>query len=238
MGTDNLHHKRKARAIATRAKPTREANNIVLIVCEGTKTEPNYFLELREYLRLPNGSVVIDSNCGTDPISVVNHGINLYNEHKRLRGIAYDRIYCVFDRDQYHLPEGGDPYSAAISIIAKKKTAKDIFFAINSVPCFEFWLLLHHTETTKPYNDIPSSFSAGDLVVEDLKNYWPEYSKDGSGWFDLALKVDNDDMVTAVNRARRVLSAAQVVGDENPSTKIHELIDYLKGMRDGAVKNQ
>lgn len=238
MGTDNLHHKRKAKEVAARSKATREANNIVLIVCEGITTEPNYFLELREYLRLPNGSVVIDSSCGSDPISVVNRGINLYNEHKKSKGITYDRVYCVFDRDQYHLPERNDPYSVATSIIEKKRTPKGVFFAINSVPCFEFWLLLHHTETTKPYNHIPSSFSAGDLVVEDLKNYWPEYSKGASGWFDLALKIDNDDLVTAMNRSRRVLSAAQAAGDENPSTKIHELIDYLKGMRDCSIKNQ
>ena len=189
-------------------------------------------------MRLPNGSVVIDSNCGSDPISVVNHGIRLYSEHKKQKGIAYDRVYCVFDRDQYHLPEGGRPYDVALSIIENKKSPKGVFFAINSVPCFEFWLLLHHLETTKPYNHMPPYFSAGSLVVDDLRNYWPTYSKGGSGWFNLALQVDNDDLTTALDRSQRVLSEAQAAGDENPSTKIHELIGYLKGMRDGAVKNQ
>jgi hypothetical protein len=47
MGSDNLFHKRKARQIESlrRKKARRASYETVLIVCEGEKTEPNYFKE-------------------------------------------------------------------------------------------------------------------------------------------------------------------------------------------------
>ena len=48
MGSEDLFHKRKARAGAElqRRKLERKRNKRYLIVCEGTKTEPNYLQEL------------------------------------------------------------------------------------------------------------------------------------------------------------------------------------------------
>lgn len=45
MGTDNLFHKRKARPPSSfqRRAARRAPYAKVLIVCEGEKTEPNYF---------------------------------------------------------------------------------------------------------------------------------------------------------------------------------------------------
>ena len=45
MGSEDLFHKRKARESADlqRVSPERGKNKRYLIVCEGTKTEPQYF---------------------------------------------------------------------------------------------------------------------------------------------------------------------------------------------------
>jgi hypothetical protein len=50
MGSDNLFHKRKVRRAASlrRTAARRDSYDTVLIVCEGEKTEPNYFRELRK----------------------------------------------------------------------------------------------------------------------------------------------------------------------------------------------
>jgi hypothetical protein len=47
MGSNNLHHKRKARKAVSlqRQKAKRSAYDRILIVSEGQKTEPNYFME-------------------------------------------------------------------------------------------------------------------------------------------------------------------------------------------------
>ena len=45
MGTDNLFHKNRERRAKElkRLQEIRSVNDTVLILCEGTKTEPNYF---------------------------------------------------------------------------------------------------------------------------------------------------------------------------------------------------
>ena len=46
MGSEDLFHKRKAKAADSlkRRKAKRSSYDKVLIVCEGEKTEPNYFM--------------------------------------------------------------------------------------------------------------------------------------------------------------------------------------------------
>ena len=51
MGCDDLFKKRKAKKLKDHQRKVaiREPYDRVLIVCEGEKTEPSYFMELREY---------------------------------------------------------------------------------------------------------------------------------------------------------------------------------------------
>nr|VFK52399.1 MAG: RloB-like protein [Candidatus Kentron sp. TUN]VFK52912.1 MAG: RloB-like protein [Candidatus Kentron sp. TUN] len=84
-------------------------------------------------------------------------------------GDPFDRIYCVFDKDTH------DTYQNTLDSIAQA-TPKGVFFAINSVPCFEYWLLLHFLRTTKAYEPLPGS-SACNQVLNDLKCYLPHYAK-------------------------------------------------------------
>ena len=60
MGTDDLFHKRKAREAESlrRQAAKRVPYDVVLIVCEGEKTEPYYFKGLRKHLRLSNANIV------------------------------------------------------------------------------------------------------------------------------------------------------------------------------------
>ncbi|MNC80456.1 hypothetical protein D3C75_1332440 [compost metagenome] len=51
-----------------------------LIVCEGKKTEPEYFNDLRNYERLASITVKVCGECGSAPISVVEHALQLYKD--------------------------------------------------------------------------------------------------------------------------------------------------------------
>jgi RloB-like protein len=111
----------------------------VLIVCEGEKTEPNYFEEIRQKARLSNAHIqAIRSELGTDPANVVRAAEKSFFDKHR----GFERVYAVFDRDD-HIN-----YETAIQMAAAKngKLRNDekravIFEAIVSVPCFELWLL-------------------------------------------------------------------------------------------------
>ena len=86
-----------------RHSPKFEEYDLVLIVCEGEKTEPNYFKQLIQEERLSSANIVITGECGSDPVSVVKHSIALYKERKKEKNPAtlYDRVYCVIDRDSH-----------------------------------------------------------------------------------------------------------------------------------------
>ena len=69
----------------------------VLIVCEGAKTEPNYFQDLRKRARIPTAVIkIMPSALGTQPLQVVEFAIAEFNRTR-----AYDRVYAVFDRDTH-----------------------------------------------------------------------------------------------------------------------------------------
>ena len=144
MGSDDLHHKRKARAAAdlARRKSKRAPYDRVLIVCEGSKTEPNYLQELIDHLELNSANIAIDGSSDSSPISVVRYAKRRYTEEKHYND-SFDRVFCVFDKDTH------TTYQQALMEVVEFRRPK-VFQAIQSVPCFEYWLLLHFEFSTSP----------------------------------------------------------------------------------------
>lgn len=215
MGSDNLYHKRKARKAASlkRAKAKRDPYDTVLIVCEGEKTEPLYFKELRDDLQLsPLNIEVTGDTQGSSPLNVVNYGLKYCKE--------YDRVFCVFDKDRH------TNYQQALDKIRGRRKAKGHKIeAITSVPCFEFWILLHFRKTTKNFDTGPGS--SCDQVITDLKASLPHYNKGTKGLYQSIKK----QLPTAIKHAREVTSYCESAGTDHPSTQIHDLIVYLQNLK-------
>ncbi len=224
MGTDNLHHKRKAKNAGQLARrgPRREPYAKVLIVCEGEKTEPNYFLGLKDYYELNSANVEICGDCGSDPVSILKFGKQRYREEKDA-GDAFDRVFCVFDKDAH------PNYNQVMDAIRSARP-KNTFIAINSVPCFEYWLLLHFNYSTKPYMPLQGN-SACNQVLSELNAYMLHYAKGNSDVF--AQLVDQLDF--AINNAERALQSAEADGTDNPTTYVHELVTFLRNIKNTAT---
>ena len=220
MGSDDLHYKRKARRAQdlVRRQSSREAYDWVLVVCEGSKTEPNYLRELVDYLKLSSANVEVDGKSGSSPISVVQHAKRRYREEKD-KGDTYDRVFCVFDKDTHA------SYAQAISKSASSKPG-GVFQAIPSVPCFEYWLLLHFIFSTRPY-DASGGTSACSRLINELQDYMAGYIKGDKGVFKLLM--DKTDQ--AVVYSKRALRRAEASGTDNPTTRTHELVEYLQLLR-------
>lgn len=225
MGTDELFHKRKAKAARdlSRRKSLRAPYDKVLIVCEGEKTEPFYFRELIDHYEIHSANVHISGACGSDPVSVVKHGLKLYHKEKSSPSGPYDRVYYVFDRDAH------PNYQQALNLVAATKP-NHIFHAITSVPCFEYWLLLHFYHTTAPYSAV-GGISAGAAVLSALQTVWPEYTKAKQGVFDSRL----NQLEFAKANAVRAFAEAKKTHTDNPTTRIHELVEYLQNIKSGSV---
>jgi len=220
MGTDNLHHKRKARQVSelARKQTKRERYAKVLVVCEGEKTEPNYFEALKDHLALNNANVVVTGECGSSPLSIFEYAMQRYRDEQRA-GDSFDKVFCVFDRDTHNT------YQLALDKIATAKP-KNTFVAITSVPCFEYWLLLHFEYTTALFHATGKK-SAGDGVVDKLRKNLPGYQKNDGAVFDQLV----ERLHQAKAHAARALIEAQANNSDNPSTRVHELVEYLQNMK-------
>lgn len=216
MGSEDLFHKRKAKSVKqlARTKGKRAPYDKVLIVCEGEKTEPYYFTDARNYHKINTLNIIIEGT-GTDPLTLVQRAKQLYQEQERL-GDPYDRVYCVFDKDEH------TTYQQAVDLI-KKASPKTRWFVVTSVPCFEYWLLLHFTYTTQPFYSLPD-LSAAKAVVKELKKYIPDYEEGANSIYSSLI----DQVKMAINYAKRASKDSVRNVTDNPSTSVHKLVEYIR----------
>jgi len=199
-----------------RRGPQREPYDYVLIVCEGEKTEPNYLKETIRHFQLSGANVIVTGDCGSAPKSVVDEAIRRFDREPQ-----FDRVYCVFDRD------GHASYADSVQRVrdhrlerrdGRKRQGAAMFGAITSVPCFEYWLLLHFEYTTA---ELPrfADVAARMQWHHDLRSY----GKGKVGLFETLLP----QLDTALARADKANDAAHTADTDNPSTRMPDLMRYL-----------
>lgn len=211
--------KRKPRAASAyrRKEAVREPYDVVLIICEGEKTEPAYLKGMQSAYRLSSANITIVAGDGNDPVSIVMHA---FEEHRRADEI-YDRVFCVFDRN------GHANYREALDRIAASAIGREgKLQAITSVPCFELWILLHFAFSTAPFV-AAGGRSACDNVISAVRTQMPEYDKALPDVFErLQPQLD-----TALTNGGRLAQHNRETGSENPATKVHELVKYLRELK-------
>lgn len=224
MGSDNLFHKNRERTVndlkrnkATRTNPAREPQPRILIVCEDSKSSAFYLEDLIRDLSL-SAVGVRGKECGSAPSSVLSYALDEFSRSRK-EGDAYDRVYCVFDRDQHAC------FDATVQAVAGLKP-KNVFFAITTTPCFEFWLLLHFDYYSTPYQATANKSSC-DNANSKLKSRWADYGKNKRGIYAF----NKDKMQTAIINAKRLGNENLTTGSNNPQTNMHDLVEYLQSIR-------
>ncbi|MFO9208400.1 RloB family protein, partial [Legionella pneumophila serogroup 1] len=174
-GADKIFQKRKHRGPNSfkRSKNVREAYDVVLIICEGEKTEPHYIKELLSELKLSSANIKV-VGLGTDPLTLVEYAVEEYNRTR-----DYDRIYCIFDKDKHTTYEQA---KEKITLLQKRVKKSIPIYAITSVPCFEYWILLHYVDTASPYNGVGSKSAA----------FYPEHCIPIMKWLSIPFKIDEE----------------------------------------------
>ena len=82
-------------------KDTVEVQESILIVCEGEKTEPNYFKKFETF-----GLDVKVLGTGKNTESLVNLASEFIDE--------YDAVWCVFDKDSFKSVQFNNACSTAV----------------------------------------------------------------------------------------------------------------------------
>lgn len=205
-----------ARGIATRPQRKR-----FLILCEGAKTEPNYFYGFR--LRREIAEI---EGVGRNTLSLVEEAIRKRDEFLA-QGIEFDQTWCVFDRDSF----GAQLFNEAI----RRARAAGMHVAYSN-EAFELWYLLHFDFHTSAL----SRAQYGGMLTQRLGS---DYRKNREDIYQVLLPRQGD----AIRNARRLLqeyhdpNGAEIESEtgclkefrglnpeaDNPSTTVHCLVEEL-----------
>lgn len=189
---------RGAKGYSERSLNTRELRQRFLIVCEGEKTEPNYFRRFR------TPKVVIEvQGLGYDPIQLVRRALELRREDD------YDQVWCVFDRDIWPASN----FNEAISLAKQKQVS-----VAYSNEAFELWYLLHFH-----YFDTALSRHDYGQRLSDLLGH--SYAKNSGAMYD-ALLARQTEALRNAERLLAQYQPPNPAAD-NPSTTVHLLVNEL-----------
>lgn len=216
MAKRNRAYRERAAADLKRRKGKRPPHERILIVSEGSKTEPNYFTEIRRERRLSSLHVKIVPADGTQPLKVVGSAEKLFSDSRE-----YERVYAVFDRDSHDLGNYRNALAKAVALDGKLKNtegAKIQFKAIPSVPCFEYWILLHFENV--------QHFLERDVVYRRVRQHLPGYEKGNEDTY----AITKDLIPAATERAIQLRRQYSADNGGEPYTDADELVAFLRNL--------
>ena len=191
----------KGKRLGRRRVNTRPLRTTFLIVCEGRKTEPNYFRRFRVKADVIELKVV---GLGDNTRHLVEQTCELMDE------ASYSQVWCVFDRDSFP----AEQFNRALEL-ARQRGIEVAY----SNEAFELWYLLHFH-----YHDVATSRSNyGRLLADRLGD---PYRKNSLDMYDRLLKHQPD----AIRNAQRLLDfygPRHNPERDNPSTTVHLLVQEL-----------
>lgn len=224
MGRDNQAKDRQLRRQA--AKEARRASYArILIVTEGSKTEPFYLEEIRAAHQLHSANVEVQpGQLGTAPIQVVRYAQQLFEQgdlHKGIRPKSFDQVYAVFDRDDHKSYFNALNLAKSLNGKLRNDDKQPVTFkAIASIPSFELWLLLHYEDIQFPIHR--------DEVMARLKHHLPGYEKGEGGVF----AATRERLAMATERGQALAEKFNAYSDPEPFTALHDLVTLLTTLRD------
>lgn len=188
-----------------RREGTRFIRDRILIVCEGEKTEPNYFRKFPVDIDLVEVDV---QGKGANTLSLVKDAVARRDDALQ-KGKPYNQVWCVFDRDVF--PPGNFNEACRLARTSQIRVAY-------SNQCFELWYYLHFN-----FSDAALHRHAyGDKLTELLGK---KYQKNDTDMYGLL----KDRQWAAMRNARKLLTRYQPSNPEkdDPSTTVHQLVEAL-----------
>ena len=198
-------------------------------MCEGKKTEPNYFRALIDECKSQNNGAKIDkqrtivsiaAKIGAGAVgtgNLVNKAKKLEKEYKRKHQVPFDRVWLVFDKDEF--PD----FNKAIEDAKKEKMN-----CAWSNGAFELWFLLHFQNgfegKCKDYvNKIES------ILKKKLKKTDFSYEKNDKDFYQILQAHGEEEQ--AIKRARKLrenMGKKKNYAAHNPRTEVDLLVDELR----------
>lgn len=229
MGTDDIFKRKRQQRRARRAEWLDPKPDSYLIVCEGSKTEPLYFNELAEFIRIelegrvdvPKIPTIEVSGEGEGTVALVHKAIEIRNR----ANFVYQHVWVVFDKDDFK------DFDEAISLA--RENAIEVAW---SNPCFEFWILLHF-EYVDAALDRHQVFEKVDSLFKERCVRAEGYEKNLSNLYSLLSVCGQQSQ--AAHWAERLLGRyddGQPCSSRVPATTVHKLVRELEDLRRRSVR--
>lgn len=219
--------KRKAAEAARQACAS--TGDAILIVTEGTVTEPIYFELLRDSLQLSTVTVKVMPGKASDPRHVIQTAVDEVKAlKKRVKDdqIAvdevkkYDHVWAVIDTDV-------SSREGFWNDVVQKAQSKGIRLA-HSTPCFEYWLLLHLKKTTRA--DLIDGDTAKKAFEDELGQDYSTNRKVA----EQAITSILPNWPTAVKYAQEVRQGHEAAGTPTPASPSTDVDLLACAMNDAA----
>jgi len=223
---DNAILKRRERKEQKRLVNIRAKRRYILIVCEGEKTEPNYFKALKE--NLPKGVLEVCEfrivGTGHNTSSLVRKAMNLRTEWEEETRRTIDKLWVVFDKDSF-TPAS---FNAAVNACIANRPVVDCAW---SNEAFELWYLLHfHYYNTGISRADYQEMIENNFRDKGLAGY--TYQKNSIEMY--ALLKEHGDQKAAIRNAKRLertYAGRQDYANHNPCTLVHKLVEELENLK-------
>lgn len=208
--------KRGGRGSGSLRRPvgTREPKKRVVVVCEGSKTEPNYFAALTPIAKEALIEITVIDEPATSPKQLVDTACKLLKESKTAakkskdENAKVDEIWCVHDVDEHH----------GLKEARQRAVDNGVNLAISN-PCIEVWFLLHFQEA--------NAYLHRHEAMKRLKQELPSYEKG-----QIELQSFTGRYAIARDRAQRLerkhKGDATTYPEDNPMSGVWMIVDSLQ----------
>lgn len=199
-----------------RRQGTRAQKVSFLIVCEGEKTEPNYFRAFIE--RWSEVKEVNVKGCGCSTCQLIIEAKKLREKLERERMVPFDRVWLVFDKDEFK------DFNKAIAD-AKKEGMNCAW----SNQAFELWYVLHFQYLDTGVDRKQYIEMIEDKVKKASKSKTFKYKKNDEDFYQiLQAHGDEEQAIKRAQKLRENMGKKKNYATHNPRTEVDLLVDELR----------
>jgi hypothetical protein len=214
--------KRERTKEKNRSIETKEVRVYFLIVCEGEKTEPNYFKSFKTNVK--SFVYTIDTlGEGSNTKDLVKRTIKARDKSSQL----YDSVWVVFDKDSF----SANNFNGAIEL-AQNNNIKVGW----SNEAFELWYLLHfqYRNTSMSRADYKKAIEdeINGIIFAQSKSKKPvkfEYKKNSAEMYSILDKYGNQKQAIIYAKKLILNQSCNNFANHNPCTRVHLLVEELNG---------
>lgn len=202
-----------------------------LIVCEGEKTEPNYFEAIANQLPKDMVRRIVVVGTGRNTIDLITEAKKEIAKRERSGAPDFYYVWLVFDRDDFPMEKFNEVINTVETLNreASPEQGRPYWNCAWSNEAFELWYILHFQELS---GGALSRTQYQEMLETAIRNSTSEknflYKKNDNGMFSRLRSFTPEAIARSERALKRQLELhGKNWAEMNPATRVHELVRLL-----------